>query len=198
MSKKISKERYTIEHLMETYSQEQLSRISRFAMVNDIEVLTKDDMEKAINLSSDSSLLDSYYHLPKGLKAPINKFYWTTDFDCPCTGLCNITDINKTLIKALYNIRLMYRYPVKVVKGYVCSSWNLANDVHSILHTKGQALTLQTSDNDRLYKVIDEGKYSYYSLGIDDNFVYLNMELQRDDNNNIDPKGYRWDNRSTL
>ena len=194
MSKKISKECFTVEQLMESYSSQELKKILRFCLVNDIQVLSERDIALAVSLAEDDNLLDYFYHFPKGVKAPLNKFFWTTDFDCKCEGKCNITDLSKTLIKALYKIRLSYRSRINIVRGYECTP--RGDDDQSRQHSKGCALCMQVGDLDRLYKIIDEGEYSHYTLGRDDNFIYLNLNTNRDNNNNIDPVGPRWDHRS--
>jgi len=188
--------RMTVEYLSATYNKEELTRILRFSLVNDIHVLSPKDIELALSLTEDSPLLSYYYMLPKGVKAPLGKYYYTTDFDCPCMDSCNITEISKPLIKALHKTRLLFRQPITVVKGFICPTHNQGSDKHSLAHTQGRALTLQSSDNVGLYKLLSEGEFSHYSVGIDDNFVFLNIETRKDTFGNITPDGIRWDNRS--
>lgn len=193
MNKEVQFDRLTVEALMESYSKEELLQISRFCLVNDVQVLTIPDLDRAISLDKDSPELDYFYRLPKHIKAPLTKHYSTTDFDCPCTNHCNITEISKVIIRALHHIRTKFKEPITIVKGYECTTQG--DDTHSIQHTKGCALTLQSSDNERLYALIDKGKYSHYSLGRCDNFIYLNLRTRKDQHGNVTPDGPRFDLR---
>lgn len=190
---KIDKERITVESLSSTYTKEQLTKIFRYSVINDVQVLTHKDMEMIIGLPKDSPDLDYYYHLPRGVPATLAKYFKTTDFDCRCSGNCNITDMSKTLIKALHKVKELYRHPITVVRGFECTP--KGEDEHSLAHSKGNALTLESSDNLFLYKTFDK-YFSHYSLGIDDHFVYVNLNTLKDKFGNVASVGPRWDNRT--
>ena len=186
--------RLSMEALMERYDSTQLKQIARYCFVNDLQVLTEKDLEHAISLPSDSPDLSYFYKLPRGVKAPLDRFYNTTDFDCNCSGLCNITELSKPLFKALHKIRVLYNHPINIVKGYSCNIQG--DDNHSKQHRKGNALSIQSSDNDRLYKLIDKGEFSHYSLGRCDHYIYLNLTTVKDEHGNISPDGPRFDLRT--
>jgi len=192
-NKKIVKGRMTVESLYATYTTKQLTQLLRFNLVNDVQVNTKRDIERIIKLDPDSPELDYYYRLPRGVDASLGKYFRSTDFDCKCAGNCNLTELNKNLIQALHQVRLFYKHPITIVRGYECSTQGTTPQ--DLQHTKGCALTMESSNNDELYRLWHE-KYQHYSLGRDDHFVYVNLNTRRDQYNNVAPTGYRWDNRS--
>lgn len=115
-----------------------------------------------------------FYHLPKGLPAPLDEFYITTNLDCPCNGHCNITDFSIELFQALHKVRVEFRHPITIIRAYECS--NHGDDQHSVAHTKGQALTLQSSDNQRLFKIFSK-HFRNYCISVDELFVYISHDV---------------------
>lgn len=183
-------DRLTIEELMDSYSQDELKRVYRFCMVNEVDLLSEEEVSDILKLPLDSNRFDYYYHFPRGVRAPIDskKLFYTTDFDCNCEGNCNITDLSKILFRALFKVRKEFRHKIHVVTGYQCVPKD--DSLFQLQLSKGNALILQSSDNDRLYKLWDK-LYTHYTIFKDKYYVYVSLTVQRDTNNNIDPYGPR-------
>ena len=50
--------RMTVEHLMSTYSKQELMRLFRFQMINDIKVLNQADVEMVLGLDENDPLIN--------------------------------------------------------------------------------------------------------------------------------------------
>ena len=108
------------------------------------------------------------YRFPKGLKARLLGYFYTTDFDCPCEGKCNVTEISKELVDILFRVHQLYRYPFTIVKGYTCIEGQTDLDR---AYNQGRGLILQAGDQERLYKILN--KFARLSVTKDELNIYI-------------------------
>ena len=106
---------------------------------------------------------------PRGLEAILYRYFKTTQFDCDCSGDCNITEMDFRLLKVLKLVARSYKYPINIVKGYTC---RLRGDTdQDIAHLEGRGLIVQSSDNTLLLKTLK--KHKELTITEDGNNIFI-------------------------
>ncbi len=156
---KVKINRLTVEELREQYTVDQLIRIMRFQNANN-PVTNVDDFDEILAMDDNDWRLFDMLHLPKTNRAVVvksknksNKFR-ASDYKCPCEGLCDISDISKTLTTQVQHIQDTFSTPITIVRGYICGAWaELIGLEQDDPYVKGLAITFTTSDVSGLFKL---------------------------------------------
>lgn len=180
--------RMTIEDLLTKYTKPQLLQIFRWCRLHDVQVLTPQELDTIVALSPDDpALQEKMLKLPKGENTPVSANFKAKEFDCKCSGLCNLTEIHVDLIAKLQHVRDAFGEPIHITSAYRCPTHNTqVGGVSDSTHTTGSAVDLTCSDLDRLAHTI-ETLYPECSIGRYDTFVHFDIRR----------KSARWDKRTS-